>query len=99
MYSPAGTPLRRNLPGMHLQHKKKFHIPCVFSAETIRYPHPDGGICLQKPAAGDGPRQLDCQFGFGAVSFVTGSFGFAMAARIINDLTANHDATQETSYQ
>jgi tRNA A37 threonylcarbamoyladenosine dehydratase len=77
--------LRRNL-GMHLQHKKKFHIPCVFSAEPIRYPHADGSICLEKPQAGDGPKQLDCQFGFGSVTFVTGSFGFAMAARVINDL-------------
>ena len=79
--------LRKNIDGMHLRHKKKFNIPCVFSAETIRYPHPEGGICFEKPAAGEGPKQLDCQFGFGAASFVTGSFGFAMAARIINDLT------------
>ena len=79
--------IRKNIPGMHLQHKKKFGIPCAFSAETIRYPQSDGGICFEKPAAGEGPKQLDCQFGFGAASFVTGSFGFAMAARIINDLT------------
>ncbi len=82
--------LRRNL-GMRGQHKKKFHIPCVFSAEEIRYPHPEGGVCLQKPAAGEGPKQLDCQFGFGSATFVTGSFGFAMAARIINDLVADHE--------
>ncbi len=83
--------LRRNLD-MHGQHKKKFQIPCVFSAEEIRYPHPDGGICLQKPEAENGPRQLDCNFGFGSATFVTGSFGFAMAARVVNDLTAPHDA-------
>lgn len=81
--------LRRNLAGLHLNHRKKFHIPCVFSAEPIRYPRPDGGICMEKPAAGKGPRQLDCRFGFGAAAFVTGSFGFAMAARILSDLTSN----------
>jgi tRNA A37 threonylcarbamoyladenosine dehydratase len=81
--------LRRNLDGMHLRPEKKFHIPCVFSAEPVRYPHPDGGICYQKPAAGNGPRQLDGRFGFGAASFLTGSFGFAMSARVINDLTAS----------
>jgi tRNA A37 threonylcarbamoyladenosine dehydratase len=86
--------LRKNIPGMHLQHKQPFHIPCVFSAEPIRYPHADGGICMEKPNMGDGPKQLDCQFGFGSATFVTGSFGFAMAARIINDLTAPHDATK-----
>lgn len=86
--------LRKNLAGMHLHPEKKFHIPCVFSAETIRYPHPDGGICLQKPDTGDGARQLDCQFGFGAASFVTGSFGFAMAARIINELISTYDTAR-----
>ncbi len=84
--------LRRNIPGMHHNHKKKFGIPCVFSAEPIRYPHSDGGICTQKPAAGNGPKQLDCQFGFGSATFLTGSFGFAMAAKIINDLTEPYDA-------
>jgi len=82
--------LRRNLD-MRGQHKKKFNIPCVFSAEPIRYPHPEGGVCYQKPSAGDGPKQLDCQFGFGSATFVTGSFGFTMAARVINDLIAEHD--------
>ncbi|MEE9368710.1 MAG: tRNA threonylcarbamoyladenosine dehydratase [Pontiella sp.] len=83
--------LRKNIPGMHMKYKKKFGIPCVFSAEPIRYPHPDGGICLEKPDASDGPKQLDCQFGFGSATFLTGSFGFAIAARIINDLTHPHD--------
>jgi tRNA threonylcarbamoyladenosine dehydratase len=78
--------LRRNLD-MHGQHKKRFNIPCVYSAEPIRYPDPDGGICMQKPAAGEGPKQLDCTFGFGSASFVTGTFGFAMAAHIVNELT------------
>ncbi len=82
--------LRRNLD-MRGRHEKKFHIPCVFSAEPIRYPHPEGGVCFQKPQAGNGPKQLDCQFGFGSATFVTGSFGFAMAARVVNDLIAEHE--------
>ncbi|MBN2703800.1 MAG: tRNA threonylcarbamoyladenosine dehydratase [Pontiellaceae bacterium] len=77
--------LRRNL-GMHGQHKKKFQIPCAFSAESIRYPDADGGICFHKPPTDVPPRQLDSRPGFGAAVFVTGSFGFAIAARIINDL-------------
>jgi len=77
--------LRRNL-GMHGQHKKKFQIPCAFSAETIRYPDTDGGICFHKPTTDETTPQLDVRPGFGAAVFVTGSFGFAIAARIINDL-------------
>ena len=88
--------LRRNL-GMRNRHRKKFNIPCVFSAEDIRYPRSDGRICLHKPEAEEGPRQLDCSFGFGAASFVTGSFGFAIAARVINDLTAPHDGIERTA--
>jgi tRNA A37 threonylcarbamoyladenosine dehydratase len=84
-------PLRRNL-GMRSEYNKKFNIPCVFSEEEVRYPHPDGCIVLQKSAPTDSPRQLDCTFGFGSATFVTGSFGFAMAARIINDLTHPYDA-------
>jgi len=86
--------LRRNL-NMQGQRKKKFHVPCVFSAEEMRYPLPDGSICMQKPDSEDGPRQLDCTFGFGSATFVTGSFGFAMAARVINDLIRPHDAIQK----
>jgi tRNA A37 threonylcarbamoyladenosine dehydratase len=52
--------LRRNLD-MRGQHKKKFHIPCAFSAETIRYPDSEGGICFHKPPADGAPRQLDCR--------------------------------------
>lgn len=44
------------------------------------------------PPADSGPKQFDCQIGFGSATFVTGSFGFAMAARIVNALTAEHDA-------
>lgn len=77
-------PLRRNL-GMHGQHRKKFHIPCVFSAEEIRPPHPGVNSNNPLPDASN--------HAYGAASFVTGSFGFAMAARIINDLTQPHDET------
>ena len=81
--------------GMDHRKNKKFNIPCVFSSEPMRYPHSDGSICREKPSNNDGPKQLDCQFGFGSASFLTGSFGFAMAAKIINDLTAQHDALQK----
>ena len=81
--------LRRNL-GMRGQHKKKFHIPCVFSEETIRYPTPEGGIRFEKPEAG--------QLAFGAATFVTGSFGFAMAARILKDLTSSQGTDSTISF-
>jgi tRNA A37 threonylcarbamoyladenosine dehydratase len=51
---------------------------------------------MQKPDTADGPNQLDCQFGFGAAAFVTGNFGFAMATRIINDLTSAYDTARSS---
>ena len=36
----------------------------------------------------------DLPFGFGAAAFVTGSFGFAIAARVVNDLTQFPDSTR-----
>ncbi len=69
--------LRKNIPGMHLRHKKKFGIPCVFSAEEIQH--------HAQPAETGLPDTSN--HNYGSSVFVTGSFGFAIAARIINDLT------------
>jgi tRNA A37 threonylcarbamoyladenosine dehydratase len=61
-------------------------IPCVFSDERPVYPTPDGETCL-KPHAGEAPQKLDCAAGFGAATFVTGTFGFHAAALVVERLT------------
>lgn len=65
---------------------KTFGVPCVFSSQAPVYPADDGSVCNQKP--GLHGVSLDCRFGYGSVSFVTASFGFAAAAYIVNKLTA-----------
>lgn len=62
--------------------KRKFGVDCVFSTEQLRYPQLDGSVCQVK-ASVDGSTRLDCNSGFGAITMVTGSFGFFAASRAI----------------
>lgn len=58
--------------------KRKFGVDCVFSSEQPVYPDGKGGVSHAKP--GVPGASLDCASGYGAVSFVTGTFGFFAAA-------------------
>lgn len=67
--------------------EKKFGVECVFSPEPPVFPQPDGSVCETK-AAGDEQLKLDCRSGFGSATFVTGTFGFVAAARIVARIAA-----------
>ncbi|NQD93009.1 tRNA cyclic N6-threonylcarbamoyladenosine(37) synthase TcdA [Pseudomonas sp. CrR25] len=66
---------------------RNYSVPCVFSTEQLRYPAPDGAVCLSKSFVGEGVK-LDCAGGFGAVMMVTASFGMAAAAKAVDKLVA-----------
>ncbi|WP_442978355.1 tRNA cyclic N6-threonylcarbamoyladenosine(37) synthase TcdA [Salinicola sp. 4072] len=76
--------LRRD-HGFSRNPKRRFGVECVYSDEQLVYPGDDGEVCLQKPAPGQATR-LDCAAGFGAVSVVTGTFGFVAAGRVLTRL-------------
>lgn len=61
-------------------------ISCVFSPEKPVFPNADG-TCATVP---DDPMEkglrLDCQEGFGAATFVTGVFGFALAGEVVRQI-------------
>ena len=61
--------------------KRRFGIECIFSGQQQLYPKEDGTVSHEKP--GIHGVSLDCRFGYGAASFVTGTFGFIAAARVI----------------
>jgi len=61
--------------------KRSFRVDCVFSSQQQFYPKDDGSVSHEKP--GIHGVSLDCRFGYGAASFVTGTFGFIAAAHII----------------
>jgi len=61
--------------------EKKFGVECVFSPEPPVFPQNDGTVCATRET--DSDLRLDCRSGFGTATFVTGTFGFAAAARIV----------------
>ena len=65
--------------------KRQFGIDAIYSTEPMVYPQPDGAVCQQKSAMQNGVK-LDCSGGFGAATMVTGSFGFAAAAKAVERL-------------
>ncbi|MET1077575.1 MAG: tRNA cyclic N6-threonylcarbamoyladenosine(37) synthase TcdA [Pseudomonas sp.] len=69
-------------PGRH------YSVACVFSSEQLRYPKPDGSICLQKKFGDAEGTKLDCSGGLGAVMMVTATFGMVAAARAVDKLVA-----------
>lgn len=76
--------LRKTLRAEHgfSRTEKKFGVECVFSPEPPLFPQPDGSVCETR-AGGDDKLKLDCRAGFGSATFVTGTFGFVAAARIV----------------
>ncbi len=62
--------------------KRRFGVPCVYSNEQPVYPKEGGQIGHAKP--GVPGASLDCEQGYGSVSFVTGTFGFLAAAYAVN---------------
>jgi tRNA A37 threonylcarbamoyladenosine dehydratase len=67
---------------------KKFGVDCICSAEIPVFPQKDGSVCpaAEAPAEPGESRRLNCDWGFGSATHVTGTFGFAAAAAVINAL-------------
>jgi tRNA threonylcarbamoyladenosine dehydratase len=84
--------VRRRLRKRHAfpRGDRLFGIECVVSREPVMFPAQDGTVCAQRP---DGPDlRLDCNSGFGTSCFVTGTFGFVAASRIIAKLVSPAEA-------
>lgn len=61
-----------------------FGVDCVFSVEPLHYPE-TVNVCESagSPAEAVEPGKSGCERRYGAVSFVTGAFGFAAAAQAV----------------
>jgi len=66
--------------------KRRFGVECVYSYEQPVYPDGNGGVSHAKPGV-PGAR-LDCEQGYGSVSFVTGTFGLVAASRAVKKALA-----------
>jgi tRNA A37 threonylcarbamoyladenosine dehydratase len=63
-----------------------FGVPCVYSTERAVYPQADGTCKLEPQSGTEAGLRLDCSAGFGAATFVTGAFGFALAGEVVKHL-------------
>jgi len=63
-----------------------FGVPAIYTQEPPLYPGADGRLC-EAPLP-DAETGINCAGGLGAASFVTGAFGFAAAAVVVNALAA-----------
>ncbi len=87
---PLAAKLRsvlRSQYGFSKNLKSRFRIDCVCSSEQLHYPQPDGSVDWAKSANVAGAK-MDCSRGFGAVSFVTGTFAFIAVARVLDKIIA-----------
>ncbi len=62
--------------------RRRFGVECVYSSEQPVYPDGCGEVTYNKP--GVAGATLDCEHGYGSVSFVTGTFGLVAAARAVD---------------
>jgi tRNA A37 threonylcarbamoyladenosine dehydratase len=67
------------------RNNKPFGVECVLSREPAVFPAKDGTVCMQRPENPD--LRLDCRSGYGTATFVTGTFGFIAAARVVGAIT------------
>ncbi len=61
-------------------------VPCVCSREAAIYPRADGSCGMEPEEGGEKGLRLDCAAGFGAATFVTGTFGFVLAGEVVRAL-------------
>lgn len=63
---------------------RSLKIPAVFSNQLAIYPDGEGGTC--ETNIKDSSVKLDCGAGLGSATFVTGTFGFFAAHRVLKDI-------------
>ena len=68
--------------------KRNFGVPCVTSSQQSVYAQEDGSVSCAKP--GIHGISLDCRLSMGSASFVTATFGFFAAAKVIERVMKRH---------
>lgn len=67
--------------GFPARGRQKFKVDCVFSDELPVFPTEDGSVSCEREKGAD--YRLNCDYGFGSATFVTGTFGFFLAAEVV----------------
>ncbi|MDP0501644.1 MAG: tRNA threonylcarbamoyladenosine dehydratase [Verrucomicrobiota bacterium JB022] len=71
--------------GFPRETRRRWRIPSVFSPEEPVYPHQDGSVCAT-PEPGTELR-LNCDYGYGTATHITGTVGFIMSGLVLQMLT------------
>ena len=72
--------LRRDF-GFPMFKRQKFKIDCVFTDELPIFPKEDGSVSCERETGAD--YRLNCDQGFGSATYLTGTFGFFLAAEVV----------------
>ena len=72
---------------------KKFGIEAVFSSEEPRYPTEDG--CVSKKRPDEVPAGIRCDAGYGTSTPIIGSFGFAIANAVLEQLSSKKHSEKD----
>ena len=67
--------------GFPSHRKRKFKIDCVFSDELPVFPLENGSVSCKREKGAS--YRLNCDYGFGSATFLTGTFGFFLAAEVV----------------
>ncbi len=65
-------------------------VPCAFSTEKPMFPWADGSCSTTPEPGAETGLRLDCAAGFGAATFVTGTFAFAAASEVVARISAGN---------
>lgn len=105
-HDPLISGTRKRLRQMHgfPRGEKKFGVDCVCSAEPPVFPRRDGTVCAtaEVPAESGAPGQtghrLNCDWGFGSATFVTGTFGFVAAGVAVRRIAEQSQPLEDPAY-
>ena len=77
--------------GFPTHRRQKFKVDCVFSDELPVFPSEDGSVSCQREKGAD--YRLNCDYGFGSATFLTGTFGFFLAAEVVRRVATDHSCS------
>lgn len=93
-HDPLLQSVRKTLRGEYgFPRQGLFGVEAVFSREPMMYPQADGTVCEDRGTAAN--LRLDCRSGFGTATFVTGTFGFVAASRLLERIAAPEVASTD----
>jgi tRNA A37 threonylcarbamoyladenosine dehydratase len=75
----------RQKHGFPRDRRRKWKIDCVFSPEPPIYPQSNGSVCAMREEGSE--LRLNCESGYGTATFITGVFGFHLAALAVNKIS------------